>query len=84
MRWPALAALALVSLSLAGCGAATRNGAVVLRMYSPDPAGIQHDPAVQFFVERVARLSSGRLRIDVESYPRRADGSVNEPGSCAP
>ena len=80
MRWPALAALALVSLSLAGCGAATRNGAVVLRMYSPDPAGIQHDPAVQFFVERVARLSSGRLRIDVESYPRRADGSVNEAG----
>jgi TRAP-type C4-dicarboxylate transport system substrate-binding protein len=49
-------------------------------MDSPDPAGIQHDPAVAFFVERVARLSGGRLRIEVESYPRRVDGSVDEAG----
>jgi TRAP-type C4-dicarboxylate transport system substrate-binding protein len=80
MRWPTLAAVALVGLALAGCGEAARQRSVVLRMYSPDPAGIQHDPAVELFIERVARLSGGRLRIDVESYPRRVDGSVDEAG----
>jgi TRAP-type C4-dicarboxylate transport system substrate-binding protein len=33
---------------------------------SADPAGIEHDPAVAFFVDRVARLSGGRLRIAVD------------------
>ena len=80
MRLPAVLALGLVGLSLTGCGEAARQRAGVLRMYSPDPAGIQHDPAVALFVERVARLSGGRLRIDVESYPRRVDGSVDEAG----
>ena len=80
MRWQALAAVALVGVALAGCGEAARQRSVVLRMYSPDPAGIEHDPAVERFVERVARLSAGRLRIDVESYPRRVDGSVDEAG----
>ncbi len=49
-------------------------------MESPDPAGIEHDPAVAFFVSQVARLSGGRLRIDVENYPRGRDGSVDEAG----
>jgi TRAP-type C4-dicarboxylate transport system substrate-binding protein len=53
---------------------------VVLRMESPDPAGIEHDPAVEFFVSAVARLSGGRLRIEVENYPRGPDGSVDEAG----
>jgi TRAP-type C4-dicarboxylate transport system substrate-binding protein len=69
-----------MGLSLAGCGETPRQRAVVLRMASPDPAGIQHDPAVELFVKRVARLSGGRLRIEVESYPRRVDGSVDEAG----
>ena len=80
MRCPALAAVSLVGLALAGCGAAPRHAAVVLRMESPDPAGIQHDPAVAVFVKRVARLSGGQLRIEVESYPRRVGGSVDEAG----
>ena len=46
----------------------------------PDPAGIEHDPAVEFFVSAVARLSGGRLRIEVENYPRGPDGSVDEAG----
>jgi TRAP-type C4-dicarboxylate transport system substrate-binding protein len=49
-------------------------------MESPDPAGIEHDPAVEFFVSAVARLSGGRLRIEVENYPRGPDGSVDESG----
>jgi len=53
---------------------------VVLRMESPDPAGIEHDPAVEFYVSQVSRLSGGRLRIEVENYPRGHDGSVDEAG----
>jgi len=53
---------------------------VLLRMESPDPAGIEHDPAVADFVSRVAQLSGGRLRIVVESYPRGQDASVDEAG----
>jgi TRAP-type C4-dicarboxylate transport system substrate-binding protein len=49
-------------------------------MDSPDPAGIEHDPAVAFFVDRVARLSGGRLRIDVDNFPRMEDGSADEAG----
>jgi hypothetical protein len=43
-----------------------------IRLASADPAGIAHDPAVSFFVDRVAKLSNGRLRIAVDE--RRAPG----------
>jgi Bacterial extracellular solute-binding protein, family 7 len=42
----------------------------VLRLASADPAGIEHEPAVAFFIDRVAKLSKGRLRIAVDE--RRA------------
>jgi TRAP-type C4-dicarboxylate transport system substrate-binding protein len=78
MRRATAVAVVLAALSLTGCGGAPRHRAVVLRMDSPDPAGIEHDPAVAFFVRQVARLSGGRLRIEVENYPRGQDGSVDE------
>ncbi len=78
MRRAAFVAVALTMLSLSGCGEALRPPAVVLRMESPDPAGIQHDPAVAFFIDRVASLSGGRLRIDFETYPSSEDGAVDE------
>ena len=78
MRRATAVAVMLAVLSLTACGGAPPTGTVVLRMESPDPAGIEHDPAVEFFVSRVARLSGGRLRIEVENYPRGPDGSVDE------
>ena len=62
------AALALVAAT--GCTDARHGPERVLRLASADPAGIEHDPAVAFFVDRVARLSGGRLRIAVDE--RRA------------
>ena len=80
MRRATAVAAMLAVLSLTACGGAPPTGTVVLRMESPDPAGIEHDPAVEFFVSAVARLSGGRLRIEVENYPRGQDGSVDEAG----
>lgn len=80
MRRAAAVAVMLAALSLAACGGTPTTGTVVLRMESPDPAGIEHDPAVEFFVSRVARLSGGRMRIEVENYRRGQDGSVDEAG----
>jgi TRAP-type C4-dicarboxylate transport system substrate-binding protein len=81
MRRATAAIVVLAILSLAACSGAPRLSVVVLRMESPDPAGIEHDPAVAFFVSQVARLSGGHLRIDVEDYPRGQDGSVDEAGA---
>jgi TRAP-type C4-dicarboxylate transport system substrate-binding protein len=49
-----------------GCSHAGGQPARVLTLGSADPAGIEHAPAVQFFVDRVAKLSGGRLRIVVD------------------
>jgi TRAP-type C4-dicarboxylate transport system substrate-binding protein len=78
MRRAAFVAVALAILSLTGCGEAPAPSAVVLHMDSPDPAGVQHDPAVEFFISRVASLSDGRLRIDLENPASSQDGSVDE------
>ena len=77
MSRAALLLLALAVLSLTGCGAASKPAGLVLAMESPDPAGIDHDPAVAYFVDRVAQLSGGRLRIEVDNV-RPLDGSVDE------
>lgn len=58
------AALALVAVT--GCSNSGRGSTRTLRLASADPAGIEHDPAVSFFVDRVAKLSNGRLRIAVD------------------
>jgi TRAP-type C4-dicarboxylate transport system substrate-binding protein len=62
------AGLALVAST--GCSGAGDKPARVLRLASADPAGIEHEPAVAFFIDRVAKLSKGRLRIAVDE--RRA------------
>ena len=77
MSRAALLLLALAVLSLTGCGAASKPAGLVLAMESPDPAGIDHDPAVAYFVNRVAQVSGGRLRIKVDNS-RPLDGSVDE------
>jgi len=77
MSRAALLLLALAVLSLTGCGAASKPAGLVLVMESPDPAGIEHDPAVAYFVNRVAQLSGGRLHIEVDNV-RPLDGSVDE------
>ena len=77
MSRAALLLLALAVLSLSGCGAASKPAGLVLVMESPDTAGIEHDPAVAYFVNRVAQLSGGRLRIEVDNV-RPLDGSVDE------
>ena len=77
MSRAAVLLLALAVLSLTACGAASKPAGLVLRMESPDPAGIDHDPAVAYFVNRVAQLSGGRLRIEVDNI-RPLDGSVDE------
>jgi TRAP-type C4-dicarboxylate transport system substrate-binding protein len=69
--------LALAVIFLTGCGAASKPAGLVLAMESPDPAGIEHDPAVAYFVNRVAQLSGGLLRIEVDNV-RPQDGSVHE------
>ena len=51
--------------SCCACTAPTRQASNTIRRWSSS-------------CERVARLSGGRLRIEVESYPRRVDGSVDE------
>jgi TRAP-type transport system periplasmic protein len=58
------AALALVAVT--GCSNSGRGSTRTLRLASADLAGIEHDPAVSFFVDRVAKLSNGRLRIAVD------------------
>jgi TRAP-type transport system periplasmic protein len=58
------AALALVALT--GCSGSRQGSVRTLRLASADLAGIEHDPAVAFFVDRVAKLSNGRLRIAVD------------------
>jgi TRAP-type C4-dicarboxylate transport system substrate-binding protein len=55
------AVLALVAVT--GCSDSRGRPMRTLRLASADPAGIEHDPAVSFFVDRVAKLSHGRLRI---------------------
>jgi TRAP-type C4-dicarboxylate transport system substrate-binding protein len=68
------AALALVAVT--GCSNSGRESSRTLRLASADPAGIEHDPAVSFFVDRVAKLSNGRLRIAVDE--RWAPGREKE------
>jgi TRAP-type C4-dicarboxylate transport system substrate-binding protein len=80
MRLMPIVAVTIAALALGGCGSASQGHVVVLRMESPDPGGIEHDPALEFFVNQVARLSSGQLQIRVENYPRGRDGSVDEAG----
>jgi hypothetical protein len=54
--------------------------AVVLRMDSPDPAGIQHDPAVQFFVSGSRAFRADGCGSTSRATPPRPDGSVDEAG----
>ena len=70
MRHMCALAAALALAAATGCTDARDGPERVLRLASADPAGIEHDPAVAFFVDRVARLSGGRLRIAVDE--RRA------------
>jgi TRAP-type transport system periplasmic protein len=58
------AALALVAMT--GCSGSRHAPMRTLRLASAGAAGIEHDPAVAFFVDRVAKLSHGRLRIAVD------------------
>jgi TRAP-type C4-dicarboxylate transport system substrate-binding protein len=81
-RRRALAALAAVAalgcVAMTGCGGGSPpTRTVVLRMASADPRGIGHDPAVAFFVQQVARLSHGRLRIALDER-WGADGTPHE------
>jgi TRAP-type C4-dicarboxylate transport system substrate-binding protein len=64
MRWAYAATV--VTLALVGCGGGSGQHARVLTMASADPLGIEHDPAVKYFADRVAKLSNGRLRIAVD------------------
>lgn len=59
MRWPC--AVVMAALAVAGCGGGQHVR--VLHLASADPLGVEHDPAVAFFIERVARVSGGRVRI---------------------
>jgi TRAP-type transport system periplasmic protein len=59
-------AVASALVATTGCSHAGRSSTQTLRLASADPAGIEHDPAVSFFVDRVAKLSHGRLRIAVD------------------
>jgi TRAP-type transport system periplasmic protein len=61
-------AVALALVATTGCSNAGRRPTQTLRLASADPAGIEHDPAVSFFVDRVAKLSRGRLRIAVDEH----------------
>jgi TRAP-type C4-dicarboxylate transport system substrate-binding protein len=58
------AALALVAVT--GCSGSRHEPMRTLRLASADLAGVEHDPAIAFFVHRVATLSRGRLRIAVD------------------
>ena len=57
MRWACAAVVA--ALGLAGCGRGASQHARVLHMASAGPLGVEHDPAVAFFIDRVAQLSGG-------------------------
>ena len=59
-------AVAWALVAVTGCSDSRHKPMRVLRLASADPAGIEHDPAVSFFVDRVAKLSHGRLRIAVD------------------
>jgi TRAP-type transport system periplasmic protein len=74
-------ALAVAGPAIAGCGGRAGSDAVVLRLESADPRGPAHAPAVADFVRRVARLSDGRLRVDVDLH-RGGQGyaAADEPG----
>lgn len=56
-------AVALTLVAVTGCSGSRGGPTRTLRLASADSAGIEHDPAVAFFVDRVAALSKGRLRI---------------------
>jgi TRAP-type C4-dicarboxylate transport system substrate-binding protein len=58
------AVVALVAVT--GCSGARHKPMRTLRLASADLAGIEHDPAVAFFADRVAKLSNRRLRIAVD------------------
>jgi TRAP-type C4-dicarboxylate transport system substrate-binding protein len=68
---------AVAALGLAGCGGGGQH-ARVLHMASADPLGIEHDPAVAFFIDRVAQLSGGRLRIALDEHWAR-DATARDP-----
>ena len=66
MRQACALAAALALVAVTGCAGSRHERVRTLRLASADPAGIEHNPAVAFFVDRVARLSGGRLRIAVD------------------
>lgn len=66
MRHVCALAAALALVAVTGCSGSGDRSTRTLRLASADPAGIEHDPAVSFFVDRVAKLSNGRLRITVD------------------
>ena len=61
---------AIAALAFAGCGGGSHP--LVLRLASADPRGIEHEPAVGYFADRVERLSGGRLRVVVDERWARA------------
>ena len=80
---PALSVLAVavaVAVAVAGCGSRTGSGPTVLRLASPDPAGLAHQPAIAAFARDVERLSGGRMRIVAdESRSGGGTGNADEP-----
>jgi TRAP-type C4-dicarboxylate transport system substrate-binding protein len=61
-------AVAWALVAVTGCSDSRHKPMRILRLASADPAGIEHDPSVSFFVDRVAKLSNGRLRIAVDEH----------------
>jgi TRAP-type transport system periplasmic protein len=59
-------AVAFALVAVTGCSDSRHKPVRTLRLASADPAGLEHDPAVSFFIDRVAALSHGRLRIAVD------------------
>jgi len=80
---PALSVLAVavaVAVAVAGCGSRTGSGPTVLRLASPDPAGLAHQPAIAAFARDVERLSGGRMRIVAdETRSGGGTGNADEP-----
>ena len=81
MRRAALVVSVLAAVAaVAGCGGRPGGGPTVLRLASPDPAGLAHQPAIAVFVREVERLSGGRMRIVAdESRSGGGTGNTDEP-----
>jgi TRAP-type C4-dicarboxylate transport system substrate-binding protein len=61
----ALAAVAALACAPAGCGSSPAPAATILRLEVDEPAGVQHLPGLERFVERIGQRSHGKLRIAV-------------------